>query len=48
MYGFKILYEISKVPFEVSHKIVNPYTVCYVFHEVLKFDDLWYLRVMTA
>ena len=35
-YGFKILCEISKVPFEISHKILNPYGV-------LKFQDLWYL-----
>ena len=27
MYGFKILCEISKVPFEISHKILKPYTV---------------------
>ena len=26
MYGFKILCEISKVPFEISQKILNPYT----------------------
>ena len=29
MYGFKILCEISKVPFEISHKILNPYTAKY-------------------
>ena len=44
MYGFKILCEISKVPFEISHKILNPYTAKYAFYEVLKFDDLWYLK----
>ena len=27
MYGFKILCEISKGPFEISHKILNPYTM---------------------
>ena len=31
-YGFKILCEISKVPFEISHKILNPYTAKYVFY----------------
>ena len=46
MYGFEILCEFSKVPFHISHKILNPYTVKYAFDAVLKFDDLWYLRVM--
>ena len=36
VYGFKILCEISKVPFEISHKILIPYTVKYAFYEVLK------------
>ena len=36
MYGFKILFEFSKVPFEISHKILNPYTTKYAFSEVLK------------
>ena len=36
MYWFKILCEISKVPFEISHKILNPYTAKYEFYEVLK------------
>ena len=31
VYGFKILCEISKVPFEISHKILNPYTAKYEF-----------------
>ena len=47
-YGFKILREISKVPFEISHKILNPYTAKYAFYEVLKIDDLRYLRVVTS
>ena len=32
-YGFKILCEI-----------VNPYTTKYASYEVLKFDELWYLK----
>ena len=42
MYGFKILCEISKMPFEISHKILNPYTAKYAFYEVL---EIW--RLMT-
>ena len=45
MYGFKILCEISKEPFEISHKILKPYTAKYVFYEVLKFDDSWCLKI---
>ena len=41
MYGFKILCEISKVPFEISHKILNPYTAKYVFYEVLRIMISW-------
>ena len=37
MYGFKILCEISKVPFEISHKILNPYTAKYAFYWLLFF-----------
>ena len=29
VYGFKILCEISKGTFEISHKILNPYTAKY-------------------
>ena len=32
MYGFKILCEIPKVPLEISHKILNPYTAKYAFY----------------
>ena len=32
MYGFKILCEISKGTFEISHKILNPYTAKYAFY----------------
>ena len=41
-YGFKILCEISKVPFEISHKILNPYTAKCEFYEVLK---IWRLMM---
>ena len=36
MYGFKIFCEISKLSFEISHKMLNPYTAKYKFHKVLK------------
>ena len=36
MHGFKILCEISKVPFEISYKILNAYAAKYAFYEVLK------------
>ena len=42
VYGFKILCEISKVPFEISHKILNPYTAKYAFYDVLK---IWRLTI---
>ena len=48
MYGLKILREISEVSYEISHKILNPYTAKYAFKGSYKFDDLWYLRVMTS
>ena len=35
MYGFKILCEISKMSFAISHNILNPYTAKYAFYEVL-------------
>ena len=37
MYGPKILHEISIMPFEISHQILNPYTAKYAFYEVLTF-----------
>ena len=46
MYGLKILCEISKEPFEISHIILKPYTEKYALYKVLKFDELWHLRVM--
>ena len=42
MNGFKILCEISKVPFEISHEILNPYTAEYAFYEVSK---LWRIMI---
>ena len=44
----QILCEISKVPFEISHKTLNPHTAKYVFYEVIKFDELCYRKVMTS
>ena len=32
VYGFKTLCEISKGTFEISHKILNPYTAKYAFY----------------
>ena len=31
--GSKLSEEISNVPFEISHKILNPFTAKYVFYE---------------
>ena len=42
MYGFKILCEISKGTFEISRKILNPYTAKYAFYEVLK---IWQVMI---
>ena len=35
VYGFKILYEISKGNYEISHKILNPYNAKYTVHLLL-------------
>ena len=40
MYGYKILCEISKGTFEISHKILNPYTAKCAFYEVVKIHPL--------
>ena len=37
MYGSDILCGISKVPFEIPHKISDPYTESYDFDTTLKF-----------
>ena len=37
MYGLDILCGISKVPFEIPHKISYPYIERYNFYEILKF-----------
>ena len=42
MYGFIVLCEISKVLFQISHKIFNPYTVEYAFYDVLQ---IWRLLI---
>ena len=42
MYGFKVLCEISKGTFEITHKILNPYTANYAFYVVLK---IWQLTI---
>ena len=47
MYGFKILCEILKAPFEILNKILTRYTRKFALYEVLKTDELWYLRFMT-
>ena len=36
MYGNTILCEISKVPFEISPIIINPYAAKYAFYDGLK------------
>ena len=41
MYGIKILSEISKKPFEISHKSLNPCTAKYAFEEVLTFLTIY-------
>ena len=43
VYGFKVLCEISMVPIEILHKILNTYAAKYAFY-----DDLCNLRVMTS
>ena len=42
VYEFKIMCEISNVPFEISLKILNPYTAKYSFYKVLK---NWWLMI---
>ena len=42
MYGFNILCEISKVHFEIWHKILNPYTAN------MHFTGCWTLRQLTV
>ena len=43
MYEFKILWEISKVPFEISHKIWKPYFTKCAFYEVL---NIWRIMII--
>ena len=44
MYGQDILCGISKVPFEIPHKISYPYIERYDFYTTLKFSELLELR----
>ena len=44
MYGLDILCGISKVPFEIPHKISYPYIERYDFYAILKFLELLDLR----
>ena len=46
LHGCKILRQISNLPFEISHKILNPYTAKYALYEVLQFHELRTLGVM--
>ena len=48
VYGFKILCEISKVPFEISHKILNPFTTKLKLWGVKSLVNYDILRVMIA
>ena len=41
MYAFKILSEISKVLFKISHKILNPYSAQYAVDDIL---EIWPLK----
>ena len=49
VYGLEILCEISKVPFEISHKILNPSTAKYAFYRhlflrvIYDIFDLWFV-----
>ena len=47
MYGQDILCGISKVPFEIPHRISYPYIERYVFYTTLKFSELLDLRAHT-
>ena len=42
MYGFKILCEISQVPFQISHKFLNLYSAKYAFYQMLK---IWQIMI---
>ena len=45
MYGFKILCEIWKGIFEISHKILNPYIAKYAFYWLLFFFVIYDILV---
>ena len=44
MYGYDILCGMSKVPFEIPHKISYPYIERYKFYTTLKFKERLDLR----
>ena len=44
MYGYDVLCGISKVPFEIPHKISYPYIERCDFYATLKFQELLDLR----
>ena len=50
MYGFKILCEISKMPFEISLKILNSYKICILrgVKNITIYDilELWYSKYL--
>ena len=43
-----MLCEILKVFFEIPCLIFNPYTAKYASYDVLKFDELRYLRIVVS
>ena len=49
MHGLKIMYEISKGTFKISHNILNPYTAKYEFYWIYIFVcDLRYFLIVTS
>ena len=44
MYGYDILCGMSKVPFEIPHKISYPYIERCAFYSQVKFEELLDLR----
>ena len=45
MYGFKILCDMSKGSFLISHKILTPYTIKYAFlHVSYNIFELWHRK----
>ena len=48
LYKLKMLCETPKVPFVISHKLLNLNTAKHAFDEALKMCDLCYVRVMIS